>query len=379
MRIFKKILKIILILLVVIAAAVTAFLNFAPSMGGSVAGERLARAEQSEYYKDGAFKNILPPTPTEPGWVWDQIDKQFFGDEQRYPPAPIPMVKVAEGAFDGKPDAGLRAIWLGHASTYLEIDGIRILIDPVFSDYVSPLQGLGPKRFHPSPLKLGALPKVDAVLITHDHYDHLDMATVKELAAKDARFYVPLGVGAHLERWDIPVEQIVEMEWGQQQSVRRVKIVSTPSRHYSGRGLTNRNETFWSSWAIIGPDHRAYISGDTGYSDHFRKTGTEHGPFDLSIVKIGAYGPGAAWTDVHMSAEDAVQAHIDLKAKEMLPVHWGTFNLGFHDWNEPIKRTLAAAEKKGAKVHAPRVGEIVESGPGLVFSIWWNLDNIAAE
>lgn len=373
MRIIKKIFKILILILVIIGISVALFMNFAPSVGGDVEGERLARAQLSVHHKDGEFDNVLPPSPTKSGWVWEQIDGQFFGDEIRYPPKSIPMLAIPEDQFDGPVENGLRAIWLGHASSYVEIDGIRVLIDPVFSDYASPLQGLGPERFHPSPIDIADVPAVDAVLISHDHYDHLDMETAKALAAKGAKFFVPLGAGAHLEKWNIAAGQIVEMEWGDEQTVKNVRIVSTEARHYSGRGLTNQRETFWSSWSVIGSEHRVFYSGDTGYSDHFTAIGQEYGPFDLSLIKIGAYGPGAAWTDVHMSAEDAVRAHIDVRARQMLPVHWGTFNLGFHEWNEPIELVLAMAKSKNVNLLTPKVGEVVTSGDETRTDNWWNL------
>ncbi len=373
MRIIKGILKILFLVLIIIGASVVLFMNFATSVGGDVGGERLATAEKSSHHKDGKFDNVLPPSPTKPDWIWEQIEGQFFGDEQRYPPAPIPLVEIPEGFFEAPVMPGLRAIWLGHASSYLEIDGLRLLIDPVFSDYASPLQGMGPKRFHKSPIDLTNVPEVDAVLISHDHYDHLDMETIKALAAKGARIFVPLGAGAHLDRWGILESSYTEFDWGQSQEVNGVQIISTEARHYSGRGLMNQRETFWSSWTLIGPEHRVYYSGDTGYSGHFERLAQEYGPFDLSIIKIGAYGPGAAWTDVHMSAEDAVQAHVDLGAKEMLPVHWSTFNLGFHAWNEPIILALAAAKEKNARMHTPRIGELVEAGSDFQSMVWWNL------
>lgn len=166
-------------------------------------------------------------------------------------------------------------------------------------------------RFHPPPIALAELPVIDALLITHDHYDHLDMRTVRHLAGRGSLFFVPLGIGAHLQAWGVAAAQVREMEWWQELTLRGVRIVSTPSRHDSGRGLTDRNATLWGSWSVVGARHRFYVSGDTGYSDHFRGIGERLGPFDLSFVKIGAYGPGAPWLDIRMSAEDAVRAHRD--------------------------------------------------------------------
>ena len=350
--------------------AVAAFIFSLPQFGGELTGDRLARARANPHYRDGAFVNPLPPAAYRATDVWNLIKGQFFGDEVRVPPAAIPVVTVDPASLKSAPAAGLRVFWIGHASVYVEIDGVRVLIDPIFSDYASPFE-VGPKRFHPPPIALTDLPAIDAVLITHDHFDHLDMHTIQHLARSGARFFVPLGIGAHLERWHVARERITELEWWQEQSVGGVRIVATPARHYSGRRFSDRNATLWTSWSVMGPHHRIYVSGDTGYSDHFRAIGARLGPFDLSIIKIGAYGPGAPWLDIHMSAEDAVRAHRDVGARRMLPAHWGTFNLAFHDWDEPIKRAVAAARSSNVDLVTPRIGEVVDVDKEFVSSAWW--------
>ena len=220
-------------------------------------------------------------------------------------------------------------------------------------------------------MRVDELPVIDAVLITHDHYDHLDMRSVQQLASRGATFIVPLGIGAHLTAWGVPPAQIHELEWWQEQMIGGVRLVSTPARHYSGRGLTDACATLWTSWAVIGPRHRFYVSGDSGYSDHFRVIGTRLGPFDMSFMKIGAYGPGAPWLDIHMSVEDAVRAHREVGARRLFPVHWGTFNLAFHDWDEPIKRAVIAARTDGVELLTPRLGEFVDADRALPFNPWW--------
>ena len=197
------------------------------------------------------------------------------------------------------------------------------------------------------------------------------MRTVQHLATNRSHFFVPLGVGSHLERWHIPREQVTELEWWESANVNNLKIVSTPARHYSGRGILDHKDTFWSSWSIIGPVHRAFYSGDTGFSPHFEKIGKQLGPFDLSIIKIGAYGPGPTWTDIHMPPEHAIQAHLALRAKRMLPVHWATFNLALHAWDEPIKRAVQAARKANVEMVTPRVGDLVTTGQHFASSAWW--------
>jgi L-ascorbate metabolism protein UlaG (beta-lactamase superfamily) len=268
------------------------------------------------------------------------------------------------------PVSGLRAFWIGHASVYVEIDGLRLLLDPVFAERVSPI-AIGPKRFHAPPIALADLPKIDAVLISHDHYDHLDMETVQRLATAGTRFFVPLGIGAHLERWGVPAAQIEEMEWWQRKTLGSVEFVCTPTRHYSGRGLGDRSATLWSSWSVLGPRHRFFYSGDTGYGTHFQDIGARLGPFDLAFVKIGAYGPGPSWIDIHMPPEQSVQAHQDVRARRMFPVHWSTFNLAYHDWDEPIRRTVAEARRAGVELVTPRLGEWVDADHEFASTPWW--------
>jgi len=360
-----------LLVLAALAAATTAWVLTLPPFGGKLEGDRLARARANPQFHDGKFANPLPPAAYTADDLWALFKGQFFGDERREPSHAIPVVPVPPGTLQAPPAAsGLRTFWIGHASVFIEIDGLRLLVDPIFSDYASPFD-VGPKRLHPPPIALADLPAIDAVLITHDHYDHLDMRTVQQLAARGTAFFVPLGIGAHLQRWGVPAAQVHELEWWQEHALRGVRLVSTPSRHYSGRGLTDQNATLWTSWSVIGPQHRFYVSGDTGYSDHFRQIGERFGPFDLAFIKIGAYGPGAPWLDIHMTPEDAVRALGELRAKRLFPVHWATFNLAFHDWDEPIKRTLAAAHAAQAEVLTPRIGEIVDADQPFAGSAWW--------
>jgi len=197
------------------------------------------------------------------------------------------------------------------------------------------------------------------------------MATVRQLAARGTVFFVPLGVGAHLERWQVPMAQIRELEWWQEGGVGGVRFVCTPTRHYSGRGLTDSRATLWSSWSVVGPQHRFFYSGDTGYSKHFAEIGARLGPFDMSFIKVGAYGPGQPWIDIHMTPEDAVRAHGEVGAKRLFPVHWGTFNLAFHAWDEPIRRTVKAAAAHGADLVTPRIGQMIDAERLFSADPWW--------
>ncbi|MES3003663.1 MAG: MBL fold metallo-hydrolase [Pseudomonadota bacterium] len=356
--------------LVAVLVAVAWWVLSQPQFGAPMTGARLARAQANPQYHDGRFVNLEPEAASTTSLI-DYTVRQMSGDEVRVPPKPIPVVVVDKTALAAPPPpSGLRAFWIGHAGTYVEIDGLRILMDPVFAQRVSPLP-VGPGRFHPPPIALADLPRIDAVLISHDHYDHLDMDTVRHLARRGSKFYVPLGIGAHLERWGVPTTQIEEMEWWQERAVGSARIVCTPTRHYSGRGLDNRSSTLWSSWSVIGPRHRYFYSGDTGYAKLFSDIGTRFGPFDMAFLKIGAYGPGQAWTDIHMTPEQAVQVNRDVRAKRMFPVHWSTFNLAYHDWDEPIRRAAAEAKRAGVEMVTPRIGEVVDADQPFASQSWW--------
>jgi L-ascorbate metabolism protein UlaG (beta-lactamase superfamily) len=339
------------------------------TLGGRLEGARLERARRSPHFDGKKFVNAVPTNVLVPGTTWEMIRHQLFGREERVPSRPPPVVSRGTGDFATPPASGLRATWIGHASVLVEIDGHRLLTDPIWSERASPSTLVGPRRFHPPPLPLDALPPIDVVIVSHDHFDHLDMATVQALASRGARFAVPLGVGAHLEAWSIPAAQISELDWGESVRVGALELTATPARHYSGRNPLRRDETLWSSWVVKGPRHRLFFSGDSGFSDAFEAIGAARGPFDLTLVKIGACD--RTWQDIHMSPEEAVRAHVALGGKLLLPIHWGTFNLAFHAWNAPAEEVLAAATARGVAIAIPRPGEWVEPSAPPPVEAWW--------
>lgn len=364
----------IALLLLGVLAGVTLLLfrstEWLVALGGRVAGTRLDRARRSPQFAGGKFRNPQPSRLVTGSWR-EMARRQFFGKEQRAPLAPVPVVLRTARDYAAPPASGLRATWIGWATVLVEIDGRVVLTDPIWSERCSPSTLVGPKRFHPPPVALDDLPRVDAVVISHDHYDHLDMATIRVLAARGTRFFVPLGIGAHLERWGVPAEQVRELDWNESVELDGLAITATPARHYSGRDPRHNDETLWASWVVKGPRHRVFFSGDSGYSDRFAAIGAEHGPFDLTLIKIGASDP--TWSDIHMTPEEAVQTHRDLRGKVMLPVHWATFNLAFHAWGDPADRAVAAAEKAGVTLVVPRPGAFVEPGPALTpRDAWWS-------
>lgn len=366
--------KVMIVLLSIIAAVAAVLLNsteWLASLGGRVEGDRLERVRRSPQFADGKFRN-REQTRMATGSYRDMARRQFFGDEQRHPVKPVPVISRTARDYVKPPASGLRATWIGWASVLVEIDGRVILTDPVWSERCSPSTLVGPKRFHPPPIALAELPPIDAVVISHDHYDHLDMPAIRTLAARGTRFAVPLGVGAHLERWGVAASQIHELDWNESVDVKGLSITATPARHYSGRNPRRANAMLWASWVVKGPRHRFFFSGDTGYTEQFKTIGAQHGPFDLTLIKVGASDP--TWSEIHMTPEEAVQTHLDVGGRVMLPVHWATFNLAFHPWREPADRATAAAAKAGVILIVPKPGEFVEpEGAQPSREVWWAL------
>ena len=242
-------------------------------------------------------------------------------------------------------------------------------MDPVMKKRASPSELVGPARFHPPPLPLDEMPELDVVLISHDHYDHLDKPAVIELARRGNRFVTSLGVGAHLEGWGVDPERITELDWQESATVGRVRITAKPARHFSGRTPFDRNKTLWSSWTLEGPEHRVFFIGDSGFFEGMADVGRDHGPFDLTLIKIGAYAE--TWPDIHLTPEDAVRIHRMVQGARMVPIHWGTFNLAFHAWNEPPERLLAAAAEAGVAVSFPRLGAFFDPAAPGPLDPWW--------
>ena len=335
------------------------------AFGHRAEGARKARMERSPQWRDGHFVN--PQDIVNHGWemLTDALDASDLG---RPEPA-LAVEPIEAGRFATLPSSGLRVTWLGHSSSLIEIDGLRVLTDPMWSERVGPVRGVGPTRWFPPVIALDALPPIDAVVVSHDHFDHCDMATLVAMKAWKTRFVVPLGVGAHLEYWGIPADRIVELDWWEETALGALRIVASPARHASGRSLFDRDATLWASYSLVGPTHRVFFSGDTGLFPALADIGTRLGPFDLTMIEIGQYD--AAWPDWHIGPEQAVVAHTMLRGKRLLPVHWGLLALAYHGWTEPIERVVMAAEGAHAALLTPKPGQSVE--PDLVPETvrWW--------
>jgi L-ascorbate metabolism protein UlaG (beta-lactamase superfamily) len=329
------------------------------AFGGAPTGERLARMRASAQWRGDKFRNAEPTELMAAHDYPGALRQWLFGKEMRVPVCPLPLVTDTAARLAVPAASGLRITWLGHSTTLIEIDGARILTDPVWGERASPSSWVGPSRLHPPPLALADLPPVDVVLISHEHYDHLDMGTVVALAARGAEFHVPLGVGAHLAAWGIPAAQIVEQDWWQETTtVGGVRIVSTPARHFNGRGIPWRIGALWTSWSVVGPRHRLFFSGDTGMTAGFDEIARRWGPFDVALLEIGQYHE--SWGTIHLGPKGALDAFAHLGAKTLLPIHWSTFVLAYHAWSEPAETLVEEAARRGISVVTPRLGEPVE-------------------
>jgi L-ascorbate metabolism protein UlaG (beta-lactamase superfamily) len=331
-------------------------------------GLRHERVTGSKQFSDGVFANTTGIKPRLRGNPLPLLGEYFFGNAQRNPPRPLPIERPHE-IWSRRADTGFRVTWLGHSTVLLELDGRRVLTDPVFGQRASPLSFAGPKRFHPVPASVAELPPLDAVVLSHDHYDHLCRPTMKVLARMQVPIVTALGVGAHLERFGVLPENIHELDWNEAVQVGGLRFTATPSQHFSGRGMNDRNKTLWASWVIQSERRKVFFSGDTGPTTQFEDIGRAHGPFDLVMLEVGAFHP--SWGFIHLGPENALKAFAMLGGGTLLPVHWGTFNLALHAWNEPAETLVSLATAQRARVVTPRLGAVFEpehvEGP----TPWW--------
>ncbi len=357
----------IVISIVIIAVL---FINLSPEFGGSSSKEDLVRFEKSGNFKKGVFINSITTT-LDLGFsdMVSLIPKYFSGNSGttpnfQLPVNPIDSLEIVQSSIN-------EVVWFGHSAILLKLNGLTILLDPMLGPVPAPHPWLGSRRFNETlPITLEKLPKIDAVFISHDHYDHLDYGSIQALKAKTSHFFVPLGVANHLKAWGIHEGSITEMNWWEETEYMNLKLAFTPSRHFSGRGVMNRNSTLWGSWVIKSDTQSIYFSGDSGYGPHFKEIGEKYGPFNFAMMECGQYNE--LWKDIHMMPEQTAQAAIDIRASRFMPIHWGAFKLALHEWTDPIDRVEKKANELQLNILTPEIGQpILLDEVEFTSNKWW--------
>lgn len=364
----KRMILTVVAILILLTIGIFIFVRTSPQFGRPPAGEHLQRIAQSPNHVDGAFENLIETSMGSFGEMMATMPDMFFGKDQ----SPTDSLPVKFGPEEEAPDSICRITWYGHSAFLIEFDDKRVLIDPMLGPVAAPIS-FGSKRFpYKEPIPMDELTDIDAVILSHDHYDHLDYPSIMKLKDRVGHFYTALGVGAHLMYWGIEEERITELDWWESASFDSISLTACPARHFSGRGITDRNKTQWASWVIKSPDHNIYFSGDGGYGPHFKEIGDRFGPFDFAMLECGQYNE--AWEAIHMMPEQTVSAGKDVKAKLSMPIHWGAFKLAAHSWTDPIDRfKQEAIAQKLPYVH-PFIGESFVLGEDFPRHEWWKFN-----
>ncbi|HKJ43069.1 MAG TPA: MBL fold metallo-hydrolase [Sunxiuqinia sp.] len=358
----------IIILVVVIGYVV---IRFNPAFGSRIKTSDQQHIIKSPNFRDGKFQNPVETRMQVDHLPFLKLFKEFLSNKGNRVPTnviptnPIDKTKYHKGTDD------VKICWLGHSTMLIEIEGKLVLTDPVFCKRPSPFQFIGSKAFPYTVIySLKDLPEIDLVLISHDHYDHLDHRVIRQLSSKKVNFVTPLGVGNHLTTWGISPNQITELDWWDEfQFSKEIKLAATPARHFTGRGLNNRFSTLWASWVISGANHQVFFGADSGYFPGFKTIGEKYGPFDIAMLECGQYSQ--YWPYIHMAPEQTYQAAKELKTKVLLPIHWGKFKLSIHPWTEPMERLLAANNSGELRITTPEIGETIELSSPLPSKKWW--------
>ncbi len=364
----KKILRYIAYTIVTLFLTAILFYNLAPQFGSNPSEIQKQRYKSFLNFEDNSFKNT-EPTPIMTGKVstWDF----FKRDSNRQPAKDIIPKDFEYSKFKNVGENQYSISWLGHSAFIINISGSIIMLDPMLGSHAAPIPIPSLKRYNSViPINLDSLDTIDFVLISHDHYDHLDYSTIKKIKGKVNLFIVPLGVDSHLIRWGVSSEKIISLNWNQNYEAKSIEFICLPARHYSGRGIINKNSTLWSSWAIKSTAVKIYFSGDSGYGKHIKKIGYDHGPFDITFIDCGQYNK--AWKHAHMFPQEAVSAAIELNSKYFMPIHWGAFTLALHPWDEPIKQSIEFSDSVGLKCISPKIGSLIsKKSLDKKYNLWW--------
>ncbi len=368
---FFLVLGVFLVLLVIIG---TLFVYLSPQFGGSPSPADQERYASFEQFEDGKFHNI-GHVEMSMGLAkgLSMLPKFLFKPSHTRPDVDLPIERITASELIDVPDSAHRLTWFGHSTFLLEAQGKRILLDPMMSAVPAPHPWLGAPRYQEElPIAMDDLPHIDAVLLSHDHYDHLDYESIIKLKDKVSDFYVPLGVGAHLKAWGVAADKIHELRWWETVKMGDFSFVCTPAQHFSGRGLSDRGATLWASWVIKSSLHSIFFSGDSGYGTHFKEIGDKYGPFDIALMECGQYNEN--WPEIHMMPEETVQAAIDIKSLVAMPIHWGAFTLALHSWTDPVERMRQKANALNLPITTPKIGEqfiIGNRDEGYPIEKWW--------
>lgn len=371
----RKAFKIIIISFIGFVAFLTVigtlFIKLSPQFGGEITSEQQQEYELLDYYSNGKFQNIGDVKMTMGLKKGIEVTYDFLKkDPKRTPAGPLPLLKLDSTDIVNLPDSLSRLTWFGHSAFLLELEGLKILLDPMLGPVPAPHPWLGTPRYNDElPITIEKMPKIDAVIISHDHYDHLDYESIMKLKNKVNHFYAPLGVGAHLRSWGIAAERVHELKWWDETTFMGLKLACTPSQHFSGRGLFDRAATLWSSWVIKSKGKTIFFSGDGGYGDHFKEIGAKYGPFDISMLECGQYNEN--WKEIHMMPEQTAQAGVDLNSKVIVPIHWAAFTLSLHSWTDPVERVTLKAQELSLPVTTPRIGQPILLDQAYPMDKWW--------
>jgi L-ascorbate metabolism protein UlaG (beta-lactamase superfamily) len=368
-RKLKLIFGIMALVLILFVIGVALFLNLSPQFGASKKAIRTEKVLQSPHFVDGVFKN-LEKTVVMAEFKFSTMMEFFNNDNNKIPDVPLPVVELPAKEIGNVADTSTRITWFGHSTILVETAGRTLLIDPMLGDVPAPIAWAGSPRFEGGlPITAEELPDIDVVLISHDHYDHLDYGSIQVLKEKVSMFYTALGVGAHLRSWDVDPDKIVELDWWEQATWGELTFTATPARHFSGRGLFDRNCTQWASWIIQTDRTNIFFSGDGGYGTHFKEIGEKYGPFDFVMMECGQYNQ--QWAHIHMMPDEIPQAMSDLKSKTFMPIHWGAFKLALHPWTEPVEMAGQSIQGTNLVMATPKIGEPFIIGTTYPDLKWW--------